>query len=126
MLAGFHEKFIPVYLHSNQVRKPTGKRVARLFRKRCIATPRMYQPCFAVYIELAMSPTSTQAAHRLLVVALVMIFIAAVLTGGRPFLIITGLFIFLDATWLLVTCGVIVALLLLWAFAPILFKPVAW
>ena len=31
MLAGFHEKFIPVYLHSNQVRKPTGKRVETVF-----------------------------------------------------------------------------------------------
>lgn len=52
MLAGFHEKFIPIYLHSNQVRKPTGKPVARLFLKRCIVTLRMYQPCFAVYIDL--------------------------------------------------------------------------
>ncbi len=54
MLAGFHEKFIPVCLHSNEARKPTGKRVARLFLKRCIVTPRVYQPCFAVYIELGL------------------------------------------------------------------------
>ena len=60
MLAGFYEEFIPVYLHSNQVRKPTGKPVARLFLKRCIVTLRMYQPCFAVYIELGLK----HAQHR--------------------------------------------------------------
>jgi hypothetical protein len=61
MLAGFDEKFIPVYLHSALVGKPTGKRVARLFLKRCIVTPRMYQPCFAVYVELDKQGTSNGA-----------------------------------------------------------------
>ena len=54
MLAGFHEKFIPVYLHSAVVCKPTGMRIARTFFKKCIVTPRVYQPGFAIYITLAL------------------------------------------------------------------------
>jgi hypothetical protein len=57
MRAGFHEKFISVYLHSAVVCKPTGMRVAGPFFKRCIVTPRMYQPGFAVYIELGIPHT---------------------------------------------------------------------
>jgi hypothetical protein len=56
MRAGFHEKFIPFYLRSAVVCKPTGMRVAGPFSKRCIVTPRMYQPGFAVYITTRASP----------------------------------------------------------------------
>ena len=50
--AGFHEKFIPVYLSSIRLEKPTGKRVAGIFKKVCIVTSRMYRPGFDVYITL--------------------------------------------------------------------------
>ena len=50
--AGFHGRFIPAHFPSILPCEPTGKRVAGLFFKRCIVTAPMYQPGFAVYIEL--------------------------------------------------------------------------
>lgn len=50
--AGFHGKFIPLYLYKISIAKPGGKRVTLFFLERCIRTRRMYRPGFAVHIAL--------------------------------------------------------------------------
>ena len=67
-IAGFHGKFIPVYLSKFLLCKSTGKRVAGLFFRSCIVTARMYQPCCAVYITLGVIVKPWSAAIFVLLV----------------------------------------------------------
>ena len=54
---GFHGKFIPVDLSSIRAAKPTGKRVALFFQKRCIGARRMYRLGLPGYITLGIEET---------------------------------------------------------------------